>query len=68
MRTREILTQAAALLQEDATAEQESCAIGEKQLACPDCTKDRDGKCQPMRNVEERRKAAAGLLVMVEAA
>lgn len=67
MRREELLMRGAAMLQEDATCEQESCAVGDEQWACPDCKKEPDGKCQAMRNVEERRTVAAGLLVMARA-
>lgn len=66
MRHEELLMRGAALLQEDAVAEQGSCAVGEKQWACPDCVKDSDGKCQAQRSAEERRQVAAGLLVLAK--
>jgi len=58
------LRRAAKLLAEDADAEQESCAVGDRQWTCADCKKDSDGKCQAMRNVEIRRKVAASLALM----
>lgn len=67
MKTPDALKVAAALLREDATAEQESCAVGDKQWACADCVKDADGKCQPMRNVEVRVRTAATLEMIAEA-
>lgn len=64
MKPEELFTKAAALLQEDATAEEESCMVGDRKWACPDCRKESDGRCQAMRNVHERRKVSAALLMM----
>lgn len=61
MNRQTLIERAAALLEEDATAEEESCMVGDKKWTCPDCPKGADGKCQPMRSVEERRKIAAAL-------
>lgn len=62
-----LLRTAAELLQEDATAEEESCSFGEKLWTCGSCVRDADGKCQAMRNTEARRLAAAGLVEMAGA-
>ena len=67
MRREELLLKGAAMLQQDAIDEQASCAVGDKEWACPDCKKQRDGKCQAQRNVEERRQVAAGLIVLAKA-
>ncbi len=67
MRREELLLRGAALLQEDARAEQGSCVFGNKQWACQDCKKDRDGLCQAQRNAKERRDVAAGLIVLAKA-
>jgi len=64
VRREELLLRGAALLLEDATAEEKSCSVGERLWACPDCKKDPDGKCQAQRNAEQRREAAAGLIAM----
>lgn len=68
MRREELLMGAAAMLTQDAIDEQHSCAVGDKDWACPDCKKERDGKCQAQRNVEERRQVAVGLLAMARPA
>lgn len=59
---------AAALLREDADAEEESCSIGDRLWTCPDCPRDQHGKCQPQYNVENRRKCAAALELFAEVA
>jgi len=64
MTREELLLRGAALLLEDATAEEKSCSVGERLWACPDCNKEPDGKCQAQRNTEQRREAAAGLIAM----
>ncbi len=67
MNSASVLKTAALLLHEDADAEQQSCAVGEKQWACADCKKDSHGKCQAMHNAEIRRKVAVRLEVIAKA-
>jgi len=63
-----MLRKAAALLLEDAAAEEGSCAVGEKLWACPDCKKEWDGKCPAQRHVEERRQVSAWLVALARTA
>lgn len=59
---------AAALLREDAQAEEESCMVGYKLWTCADCPRDQHGKCKAQHNVENRHKTAAALEYLAEGA
>lgn len=60
------MLRAAELLNEDAMAGIQSCAVREKLWACPDCVKGEDGKCVERRASEERNDVADRLLLLAK--
>ena len=61
----QVMKRAANLLNEDAIAGKQSCMVGEKPWACPDCVKV-DGKCNARFAHDLRVQTAASLIVMAE--
>lgn len=61
------MLRAAQLLNEDADLGKESCMVGDRVWACPDCTKDEYGRCAAKAAYDTRQMTAASLIVLAKA-